>query len=273
MSEYSDAGHASVVTGGASGIGYATVEMLVNRGHFVYIADRDEEKGVACQQQFGDRVEFFPMDVTSEEQFQHLGERIAHQHKHLHSFVNNAGAVGSMGPVTELTLEDFERSNDVLLKSVFLGTRLAARIMMPQGNGRIVNISSIAGMVAGYSPHLYAATKAAVIHFSQSVAIELIEKGIQVNVLCPGATKTPIITGVSDERWLTRAEKVSVEMEDDQPMPRIGNPEEIAAGICWLVCDAPDFLVGHPLVIDGGCVVGRPWRQQPEFMRNYHVSQ
>lgn len=260
----------SVITGGASGIGYATTEMLVARGHFVYIADRDEDKGIACQKQFGDSVEFFPMDVTSEELFEQLGDKIISGNGHLHSFVNNAGIGGALGPITELTVEDYERAHNVLLKSVFLGTRLAARIMSPQGSGRIVNVGSMAGLYAGCSPHLYAGAKAAVIQFSQSVAVELVEKGIQVNVVCPGYTKTPIITGVTDERWVERAERIADGNRDSQPMPRIAEAEEIAASITWLLCDAPDFIIGHPLVVDGGCTVGRPWRLQPEFMRTYH---
>ena len=262
----------AVVTGGASGIGLATVEQLVARGYFVYVADIDDEKGALCQSRFGDAVKFVSLDVSSEEDFGRLGELITGEQGRTDAFINNAGVTGAMGPITELAVRDFEWLSDNLVKSVFLGTRCAARLMSPRGTGRIVNIASMAGAIAGHSPHLYAGAKAAVIHFSESVALELAEAGIQLNVVCPGYTRTPIITGTRDEDWIRRAEKISLELSEHQASGRIGDPEEVASAICWLACDAPGYIVGHSLVIDGGCSVGRPWRNQPEHFRTYHST-
>lgn len=262
----------AVVTGGASGIGLATVELLVAKGYFVYIADIDNDKGTLCETKFGEAVKHVPCDVTSEVDFANLGELISTECGRLNVFINNAGVTGAMGPITELSVNDFEWINDVLVRSVFLGTRCAATIMKPQGFGRIVNIGSMAGLTAGHSPHLYAGAKAAVIHFSESVALELAESGVQLNIVCPGYIKTPIITGTKDERWIARAEKISVELSQFQASGRIGDPNEVASAVCWLACDAPDFVVGHSLVVDGGCTVGRTWRSQPDHFRTYHGS-
>lgn len=260
----------AVVTGGASGIGLATVELLLAKDYFIYVADIDEEKGALCESKFGESVEFVRLDVSSESDFDRLGDRISKEQGRLDAFINNAGVTGAMGPITELSVRDFEWLNDILVKSVFLGTRCAARLMSPRRAGRIVNIGSMSGIVSGHSPHLYAGAKAAVIHFSESVAVELAEVGIQLNVVCPGYTRTPIITGTKEDIWVKRAEKIATGLSEHQASGRIGDPEEIAAAICWLACDAPEFIVGHSLVVDGGCTLGRPWRSQPEHFRSYH---
>jgi NAD(P)-dependent dehydrogenase (short-subunit alcohol dehydrogenase family) len=144
--------------------------------------------------------------------------------------------------------------------------------MQPQGSGAIVNIASVAGLTGGFSPHVYAACKAAVVNFTESVARELAEDGIRVNAICPGNVATPIHTGVTDERWKARLEKIRAAAVDDQPIPRMGEPHEIAEAVAWLASDKASYVTGHALVVDGGLMAGRLWRKQPPFFKEYHPA-
>ena len=144
--------------------------------------------------------------------------------------------------------------------------------MQPRRSGAIVNIASICALTGGYGPHVYTACKAAVVGLTKSVALELAESGIRVNAVCPGIIETPILTGVTDERWKQRIEKIRPNHVDDQAIPRMGQPEEIAAAVLWLASDESSYVTGHMLEVDGGLMAGRPWRKQPAFLREYHAS-
>jgi NAD(P)-dependent dehydrogenase (short-subunit alcohol dehydrogenase family) len=144
--------------------------------------------------------------------------------------------------------------------------------MQPRRSGAIVNIASVAGLAGGYGPHVYSACKAAVVGLTKSVALELVESGIRVNAICPGAIETPIHTGITDERWVERMAQIRPGLKDFQPMPRMGLPEEIAQAALWLASDASSYVTGHALAVDGGLMAGRPWRSQQSFLREYHPA-
>jgi NAD(P)-dependent dehydrogenase (short-subunit alcohol dehydrogenase family) len=186
--------------------------------------------------------------------------------------VNNAAIAGVLGPIAEIPLEEYEYACGVIQRSVFLGMREAARAMQPRASGAIVNIASVAGLAGGHGPHVYSACKAAVIAMTKSVALELAESGIRVNAVCPGAIETPIHTGVSDGRWAERMAKIRPGFRDYQAMPRMGQPEEIAAAVLWLASDAASYVTGQALAVDGGLMAGRPWREQPAFLREFHKA-
>jgi NAD(P)-dependent dehydrogenase (short-subunit alcohol dehydrogenase family) len=147
-----------------------------------------------------------------------------------------------------------------------------ARAMQPRRSGSIVNIASISGLAGGYGPHVYSACKAAVVAMTRSVALELAESGIRVNAVCPGNIETPIHTGVADERWVERMDKIRPTKRDDQAMDRMGLPQEIAASVLWLASDAASYVTGQALAVDGGLTAGLPWRKQPAFMRELHLA-
>jgi NAD(P)-dependent dehydrogenase (short-subunit alcohol dehydrogenase family) len=107
-------------------------------------------------------------------------------------------------------------------------------------------------------------------HFTHSAALELIEFGIRVNCICPGNIATPIHTGVTDDRWMTRIAKIAEAQKDEQPLARFGEPAEIADAAWWLASEQSAYVVGHALVVDGGLMAGRPWRKQPAHLRDYH---
>jgi NAD(P)-dependent dehydrogenase (short-subunit alcohol dehydrogenase family) len=142
--------------------------------------------------------------------------------------------------------------------------------MLPRRSGTIVNIASVCALAGGYGPHVYTACKGAVVALTRSVALELAESGIRVNAVCPGIVETPILTGVTDERWKERMAKIRPNHVDDQAVPRLAQPEEIAAAVLWLASDESSYVTGHMLDVDGGLLAGRPWRKQPAFLREYH---
>jgi NAD(P)-dependent dehydrogenase (short-subunit alcohol dehydrogenase family) len=263
-----------LVTGGASGIGEACVRAFAARGHAVVIADIQDAKAAALAAAIagepGAQALALRLDVREERDFERAMAAVTERWGRLDVMVNNAAIVGALGPIASLPVEEWDHSQAVILRSVFLGMKHAARLMTPRGEGAIVNIASAAGLVGGYGPHIYNACKAAVVQLTKSVSLELIEQGIRVNAVCPGNVETPIHTGVTDERWKARMAKIREEHVDDQPLPRMGLPEEIADAVAWLASAQASYVSGHALVVDGGLLAGRPWRLQPAFMRELH---
>ena len=261
-----------LITGGASGIGAACATAFADAGYRVILGDIQQEKGAALAASLGREARFVPLDVTSEADFARAVDGILAHEGRLDCLVNNAAVVGTLGPISEIPLEEFDFTQGIVFRSVFLGMKHGARAMTPRGQGTIINVASAAGLVAGFGPHLYNACKAAVIQLTKSVALELIEQGIRVNALCPGNVETPIHTGVTDERWLRRMEKIRVERADEQPLARMAKADEMADVVLWLASEQSSYVVGHALVADGGMLAGRPWRQQPPFLREFHPA-
>jgi NAD(P)-dependent dehydrogenase (short-subunit alcohol dehydrogenase family) len=149
-----------------------------------------------------------------------------------------------------------------MIRGVFLGMKHAGPIMTQQGSGSIVSTASVAGLQAGYGPHIYSAAKAAVVHLTRSVAMELGESGVRVNCICPGGIATPIfgealgVTGAEADRV---AETMKVLLTARQPIQRAGLPEDIARAALWLASDDSSFVNGHALIVDGGLIGGRMW--------------
>jgi NAD(P)-dependent dehydrogenase (short-subunit alcohol dehydrogenase family) len=261
----------ALITGAASGIGAASARLLSAEDYYVYIADIQHAAGTALAAELGEAA-FIPLNVREEADFERAMALIMAAHGRLDVMVNCAAIVGVLGPIATLPVDQYDLSQEIIQRSVILGTKHAARIMQAQKSGSIVNIASVAGLRGGYSPHTYAACKAAVVRFTESVALELAEDNIRVNAICPGAIATPIHTGVSDERWLARIEKIREAAVDEQAIPRMGEPTEIAEAVAWLASDRASFITGHALVVDGGLCAGRLWRQQPGFFKEYHPA-
>lgn len=259
-----------VVTGGASGIGAACVRRFVREGYRVLIGDIQDDKGKILAAELGADVHYWHLNVGEERHFHGALEHVRDHWGRLDCMVNNAAIVGALGPISQIDVEAWDFSTDIILRSVFLGCKHAARMMQAQRSGAIVNIASSAGLLAGYAPHIYSACKAAVIQLTKSVALELAEDDVRVNAVCPGNTETPIHTGVSDDRWLTRMDKIRGNLMDDQALHRIAKPEEIAAAVYWLASEQSSFVTGHALAVDGGTTAGRLWRKQPQMLREYH---
>jgi len=165
---------------------------------------------------------------------------------------NNAGLGGALGPIGETPVEDWDRTQAVLLRAVFLGMKHAVPRMRAGGGGSIVSTASVAGLRGGAGPHAYSAAKAAVINLTRSVALEVAKHNIRVNCICPGGIHTPLI----GSRFPGSDEQLSQLLAAVQPLPREGTPDDIAAMALYLASDEARFVTGAAMVVDGGFTAG-----------------
>jgi NAD(P)-dependent dehydrogenase (short-subunit alcohol dehydrogenase family) len=255
-------GKVAVITGGASGIGAATVELFVNEGAKVLIADIQDEKGEELAGKLGDNGLFLHTDVSVESEIKAAVKKTVKLYGRLDCIFNNAGYGGVSGSIDSISVEGFDRTMGVLLKGVFLGIKHAVPVMKVQDSGSIINTASVAGLRTGYGHHIYSSAKAAVIHLTRSVAMELGESGIRVNCICPGGIATPIFfggAGLTDDEMGDAVEGIKGSLSGLQPIKRSGLPEDIAKAALWLASDDSSFVTGHALVVDGGITCGRSW--------------
>ena len=255
-------GKVAVITGGASGIGEATVRLFTEEGACVLIADIQDEKGRRLGDELGESTEYLHADVSREVDVKAAVGRAIDRFGRLDCMFNNAGIAGPTGPIEKVTVEGFDEAVGVLLRGVFLGIKHAAPVMKRQGSGSIINTSSVAGIRTGYGNHVYSAAKAAVIQLTRSVAMELGESGVRVNCICPGFIATPLIgraRGLSQQEADKMVGEIEAAFENAQPIRRPGLPLDIARAALWLASDESSFVNGHALVVDGGVVGGRSW--------------
>ena len=263
-------GKVAVITGGASGIGEATVRLFVEEGARVVIADIQDRKGETLADVLGGRAVYQHTDVGKETEVERAVGRAVSEYGRLDCMFNNAGFGGAVGPIEDIPVDEYDITMNVLLRGVFLGMKHAARQMKTQGSGSIISTASVAGLRVGYGPHIYSAAKAAIIHLTRSVAVELGESGIRVNCICPGGIATPIFKGAFPEvDEATVVEAVKPLLAQLSPLKRSGLPEDIANAAAWLASDDASFVNGHPLIVDGGLVGGRLWSEQGEMLRQH----
>jgi NAD(P)-dependent dehydrogenase (short-subunit alcohol dehydrogenase family) len=253
----------AVVTGGSRGIGEGIVRRFVQEGARVAFSDLLLEKGKALEKELGKNVAFYPADSRSSSDIESLMNFTLERFGGLDCLVNNAGVGGEGGPVEKISVEGFDRTIALLLRGPFLGIKYAVPHMQ---SGSIINIASVAGLAGGYGAHPYSAAKFGVIGLTKSVALELAERGIRVNAICPGGTATAIFAAaVPDlpEELVERApEIVAPWIAERYPIGRSGFPADIANAALWLASSESGFVTGHALVVDGGLTAGRPWSQQ-----------
>ena len=261
-------GRTAIVTGGASGIGAASVRLFAEEGARVLVADMQAERGAALAEALGDAVAFRRVDVSREEDVKGAVDEAVERWGRLDVLFNNAGFGGAIGPIESTSVEDFDITFDVLLKGVFLGIKHAAAPMRAGGGGSIISTASVAGLKTGESPHLYSVAKAAVIHLTKSVALELGEANIRVNCICPGIVATPLAAGRPDTSE-ERLEKFAGAMKRAQALGRVGRPEDIARAALWLASDESSWVTGTAQVVDGGANAGRPWSRQGEWVTKH----
>lgn len=255
----------AIITGGASGIGAASARLFVEEGARVLIADTQSERGETLAKELGDAAAFHQVDVTREDDIRAVVGDAVERWGRLDCIFNNAGFGGALGSIETTTVEEYDITFDVLLKGVFLGIKHAAPVMRAQGGGSIISTASVAGLKTGESPHLYSVAKAAVIHLTRSVALELGEHGIRVNCICPGIVATPLAAGrpnASNESL----ERLAEGLAKTQAMGRVGQPEDIARAALWLASDDSEWVTGHAQVVDGGALAGRPWSRQGDWI-------
>lgn len=255
-------GKVALITGGASGIGEATVRLFVEEGAAVVVADVQDARGQDLAAELGDRAAYVHADVSREADVKAAVDFAVSQLRRLDCIFNNAGYGGVTGRIEQIAVEGFDETIGVLLRGVFLGMKHAAPVMKRQGAGSIISTASVAGLRTGMGPHVYSAAKAAVIHLTHSVAMELGESGVRVNCICPGGIATPIFgkgMGLPPDQADATVPLMKGVLETLQPIKRAGLPEDIARAALWLASDESSFVNGHALVVDGGLIGGRMW--------------
>ena len=255
------AGKVAIVTGGASGLGQGIVEKFVAEGADVMIADVNDDAGQRIAAQCGARASFHRTDVADAEDVDGLIKAAVDRFGGLDVMVNNAGISSQLHKsFLRDDLTDFHRVMSVNVLGAMLGTRAAARHMADHDGGVIINVASIGGLQAGGGVMTYRASKAAVIHFSKSVATELAPLGISVNCLAPGGIPTPILAssvrGLSQDAIDTFVERTRAKMRSDRPLPREGTPEDVAEAALYFATSTA--TTGTVLTIDGGTSADEP---------------
>ena len=242
-------GKVAIITGGARGIGYATVEKFVKEGAKVAIADiskAEATKAAGDLKAKGYEAIGIGVDVTKEDQVKQMVEDTLKEWGQVDILVNNAGIIMD-AQLYKMTTEQFDRVIDINLKGTYLCARAVIDQMIVQGSGVILNASSIVGLYGNFGQTNYAATKWGVIGMVKTWAKELGPKGIRSNAVCPGFIDTPILTPMP--------EKVIEGMKAKVPLRRLGKPEEIANAYAFLASDEASYINGVVLEVGGGVVL------------------
>ena len=246
-------GMVAVITGAASGIGAGTARRFVNEGASVVLADIQQEIGESLAAELGDSATFALTDVTSEDDVaEAVGMAIARWGQ-LDVMFNNAGILGAVGSIADTSVEDWEKTISVLLTGAFLGSKHAARVMIPKGSGSIINTSSIAGITGGLAPHAYSTAKHGVIGLTKTVASEMAAHGIRVNAIAPGNTVSAMTADVMTGDH-SNLEQASETIRSKSPLGIAGEAGDIAGAAVYLASNEARYVTGHTLVIDGGQV-------------------
>jgi NAD(P)-dependent dehydrogenase (short-subunit alcohol dehydrogenase family) len=239
----------ALVTGAASGIGLATATAFARAGATIVLADRNEhalQAAAAHLSAAGHQALAIPCDVADEAQVAALIDRTVTTFGRLDMAYNNAGILGPMGDITTETADGFDDVTAINLRGIWACMKHELLHMRQQGRGAIVNCSSLGGLVGLPGRSAYHATKHGVIGLTKCAALDYAATGIRVNAICPGCIDTPMGDGIDPAAMQ--------EFLRDQPIARMGRPEEVAAAVLWLCSPGASFILGVALPVDGGFV-------------------
>lgn len=239
-------GQTAIITGGAGGIGRATVERFLKEGANVVIADYDQASGNKLISEIGDsddKVIFVSVDVADRDSVQRLIDIALERYGTVDILVNNAGITRD-AMFSKMTIEQWQEVLNVNLTGVFNCTQAVLPIMTKNNKGKIINTSSVSGVYGNIGQTNYAATKSALIGLTKTWAKELGRKGIQVNAVAPGYTLTSMVETIPDQ--------VKEKMINNTSLKRLGQPQDIASAYLFLATEESDYVTGHVLHVDGG---------------------
>ncbi|CAA9558254.1 MAG: 3-oxoacyl-[acyl-carrier protein] reductase [uncultured Thermomicrobiales bacterium] len=246
-------GKVALITGGASGIGAATARAFVEQGARVVIGDLNEAAGEALATELGEGAVFTRLDVTSGANASAAVALARERFGRLDSLVNCAG-IGFVGNVEETPEAEWAKLFAVNVTGTFLTCAVAVPVMLAQEprGGTIINIGSVAGLVAVSRRFAYGATKGAVVALSKSIAVDYAGTGVRCNCICPGTIYSPFVESYLDRFHKETKEQTIAELHARQPVGRMGRPDEVADLAAYLASDAAEFITGAALTIDGG---------------------
>lgn len=258
-------GKVAIVTGGSRGLGQGMVELFVEEGGQVVIADVLEDAGQALAATLGASAQFCKCDVSSRDSMQALVDFTLAKFGRLDAMVNNAGlSDNSYGRLLDDDFASFDPVMRVNLLGTMLGTQIAGRHMASVGGGAIVNISSIGGIRPGWGLFAYRASKMAIANFTQCAALELAENNIRVNAVCPGNVPTPMGTFATSED-AEKARRIGEAVKEArltfQPLKRQATARDIAEAVLYFASSRSPQVTGQILSVDGGATVGDPFSQ------------
>jgi NAD(P)-dependent dehydrogenase (short-subunit alcohol dehydrogenase family) len=246
-------GRVAFVTGAGSGIGRAAALAFARVGTSVVVADiseRGNQETTRMIEELGTRALAVRCDVTRGEDVQAALDKAIEVFGHLDFAFNNAGSEQAVTAIAELTEPEWDRIIDINLRGVFLCMKCEIPLMLQHGGGVIVNTSSGAGVKGFKGQAAYAAAKHGVIGLTKSAALDYASQNIRINAVCPGIVETSMMQRFTGGTTEGRERVIAQE-----PIGRMGKPEEIASAVVWLCSDAAAFMIGHALVIDGGQTV------------------
>ncbi len=264
-------GKVGIITGATSGIGARTAELFVAEGAKVVFTGRRRKEGAALAKKLGENALFVQADATLEADWVKVVNKTVKTFGRIDCLFNNAGGPAPTGSITSIPVEGFDAAMALLVRSVMLGMKHVAPVMIKQRSGSIVNNGSIAGHLSGYSSSMiYSAAKAAVNHLSRCAAMELGEHSVRVNSVSPGAIATGILAkalGMPTDRADAIGEIMKEGFAKAQPIPRAGIPDDIAQCVIWLASDRSTFVNGIDIVVDGGMIGGKMYSPHQESLR------
>jgi NAD(P)-dependent dehydrogenase (short-subunit alcohol dehydrogenase family) len=264
-------GKIAIVTGATSGIGARTAELFVAEGASVVFTGRRKVAGEAVAAKIGKQAQFIAADATSEDDWNRVIDHTLKSFGRIDCLFNNAGGPAPTGSIASVPVAGFDAAMALLVRSVMLGMKHVAPIMMRQRAGSIINNGSIAAHQTGRSTSMvYGAAKAAVNHLSKCVAMELGEHNVRVNSVSPGAIATGILPkalGLDANKADGLAEAMKDVYAKAQPIPRSGVPDDIAQCVLWLASDRSTFVNGTDIVVDGGLIGGAMFTPHHEGLK------